>query len=255
MKNKISVAVSALAVFYMTGTALSDDSVYLKFPITVKGWTGSETNSVSYTGQIARHTLHDSLKKLAGNGNGSPNPNLKANMMVYYEGKNKGRKIIAPKTKGLFIVEQTIVDQISSKKNLAGKTYKGVVNGMPNNMTGRELVTFWIDKASSAEKGVDLVNGYNYPQLISKFIMGAVFYNQVVDNYLDEKLSAEKKPNDKPYKKGARYTGKEHSWDEAFGYFGAPAHTLKLTPKQVYEIAKQGKKSKKPGGCFDVRGL
>ena len=51
------------------------------------------------------------------------------------------------------------------------------------------------------------------PQLISKFIMGAVFYNQVVDNYLDEKLSADKKPNDKPYKKGAAYTGKEHSWD------------------------------------------
>ena len=69
-------------------------------------------------------------------------------------------------------------------------------------------------------------------------------YNQAVDNYLDEKLSAKKKPNDKPYKKGKHYTGKEHSWDEGFGYFGAPAHTLKLTPRQVYEIAKQGKKSK-----------
>ena len=91
-----------------------------------------------------------------------------------------------------------------------------------------------------------MANGYNYPQLISKFIMGAVSYNQAVDNYLDEKLSAKKKPNDKPYKKGAPYTGKEHSWDEAFGYFGTPAHTMHLTPKQVYEIAKMGKKSKPP---------
>ncbi len=33
--------------------------------------------------------------------------------------------------------------------------------------------------------------------------------------------------------------GKEHSWDEGFGYFGAPAHTLKLTADQVYAIAKQ----------------
>jgi hypothetical protein len=90
------------------------------------------------------------------------------------------------------------------------------------------------------------VNGYNYGQLISKFIMGAVSYNQAVDNYLDEKLSADNKPNNKPYKKGAAYTGKEHSWDEAFGYFGAPAHTLSLSPKNVYEIAKQGSKSKKP---------
>ena len=86
-------------------------------------------------------------------------------------------------------------------------------------MTGPELVEFWIDKASSANKGLDMANGYNYGQLISKFIMGAVSYNQAVDNYLDEKLGADKKPNDKPYKKGAPYTGKEHSWDEAFRLF------------------------------------
>ena len=49
-----------------------------------------------------------------------------------------------------------------------------------------------------------------------------MFYNQAVDNYLDEKLRADNKPNDKPYKEGAAYTGKEHSWDEAFGYFGTP---------------------------------
>jgi hypothetical protein len=95
-----------------------------------------------------------------------------------------------------------------------------------------------------------MANGYNYPQLISKFIMGAVFYNQVVDGYLDENLSATKKPNNKPYKKGAPYTGKEHSWDEAFGYFGAPAHTLNLTPKQVYLIAKLGKKKPADGLKF-----
>ena len=111
--------------------------------------------------------------------------------------------------------------------------------GMPNGMTGTELLEFWIDKASSAKKGIDTANGYNYPQLISKFIMGAVFYNQAVDNYLDEKLGAKTKPNNKPYKKGAAYTGKEHSWDEAFGYFGAPANTLKLSAKDIYNIAKR----------------
>ena len=68
--------------------------------------------------------------------------------------------------------------------------------------------------------------------------MGAVFYHQAVDNYLDEKLSADKKPNNKPYKEGKHYTGKEHVWDEAWGYWGAAAHTLKLTPKESYEVAK-----------------
>ena len=69
--------------------------------------------------------------------------------------------------------------------------------------------------------------------------MGAVFYNQAVDNYLDEKMEAGTKPNDKPYKDGACYTGKEHSWDEAFGYWGAAAHSLLITPEQNYNIAKR----------------
>jgi hypothetical protein len=245
MKSYVISGASALALVFTSGTALASD-IYAGFPVTVKDYDGKKKTSVAYTGQIARHTLHDSLKKLASSGNGAPNADLKAKMMAYFSGKDAGRAIIAPKTKGPFTIKQTGVDDISKKKNLAGKTYKGTITGMPNNMTGPELVTFWIDKASAANKGYDAANGYDYGQLISKFIMGAVSYNQAVDNYLDEKLTAGKKPNDKPYKKGAYYTGKEHSWDEAFGYFGAPAHTLSLTPRQVYEIAKQGKKSKDP---------
>jgi hypothetical protein len=235
--QKLALAVAAAA--FISAPVQAADDVYGKFPVTVKDYAGSKTNSVSYTGQIARQVLHDSLKKLAGKGNGKANPKLKAEMMSYYAGKTKGRVIIAPKSKGKFVIKQSGVDQISKKKNLSGKTFKGAISGMPNNMTGPELVKFWIEKASSAQKGADMANGYNYPQLISKFIMGAVFYNQVVDNYLDENLSAKKKPNNKPYKKGAPYTGKEHSWDEAFGYFGIPAHALALSPKQLYAIAKR----------------
>ncbi len=217
---------------------------YKNFPVTVKGYKGDKKTSEAYTGQIARHMLHESLKKLAGKGNGKSNPSLEAQMMSYYSGKAQGRAIISPTGSKDFPIIETQVDQISKEKDLAGKTYKGTISGMPNQMTGSELIKFWIGKASSATKGQDKANGYDYPQLISKFIMGAVFYNQAVDNYLDEKLSAEKKPNDKPYKAGAAYTGKEHSWDEAFGYFGAPAHTMKLSAAQVYEIAKKGSKSK-----------
>jgi hypothetical protein len=106
-------------------------------------------------------------------------------------------------------------------------------------MTGLEVVKFMIDQASASEGGYDPLNGYDYTQLISKFLMGAVFYHQAVDHYLDEKLAANIKPNHEPYKDGAPYTGKEHVWDEAFGYFGAPAHALELSAADVYAIAKQ----------------
>ena len=241
---KVSLLGGAAALLSVAACTTTDTGMYSNFPVTVKNYSGKKTNSVSYTGQIARHTLHESLKSLAGKGNGKSNPELKAKMMSYYAGKDAGRPILSPKGNSSFPIMQSAVDQLSKKKNLSGKTYKGTISGMPNQMTGPDLIKFWIGKASNAKKGQDQANGYDYPQLISKFIMGAVLYNQAVDNYLDEKLGASTKPNDKPYKKGAVYTGKEHCWDEAWGYFGAPAHVMSLSAKQVYEIAKKGSKSK-----------
>ena len=152
-KRTTALALTATLVL-VSGNVMADGMVYEGFPVTVKGYSGSKATSVAYTGQIARQTLHDSIKKLAGSGNGSANPELKAQMMAYFQGKGAGRKILAPKTKGSFVIAQDAVDDISKKKNLAGKTYKGAISGMPNNMTGPEIVAFWIDKASSANKGL-----------------------------------------------------------------------------------------------------
>ena len=235
-KTTLAALIASSLVF---GCVFAKPDMYGNFPVTEKSYSGKKKDSTSYTGQVARHVLHNSLKKLSGKGNGNPNPELKATMMSYYSSKDAGRKIIDPTSKGEFKVKQTMVDEISKGKNLKGKTYKGLVNGFPGQMSGPEVFEFLIDKASSSNKGFDPVTGYNYPQLISKFMMGAVFYSQAVDNYLDEKMGADNKPNNKPYKKGAHYTGKEHSWDEAFGYFGAPAHAMALNAKQAYGIAKR----------------
>lgn len=235
-KTTFAALIASSLVF---GCVFAKPDMYGNFPVTEKSYSGKKKDSTSYTGQVARHVLHNSLKKLAGKGNGNPNPELKATMMSYYSSKDAGRKIIDPTSKGEFKVKQTMVDEISKGKNLKGKTYKGLVNGFPGQMSGPEVFEFLIDKASFSNKGFDPVTGYNYPQLISKFMMGAVFYSQAVDNYLDEKMGADNKPNNKPYKKGAHYTGKEHSWDEAFGYFGAPAHAMALNAKQAYGIAKR----------------
>ena len=217
------------------------DEAYADFPITLKGYKGDKETSVAYTGQIARQVFHNSLKKLAYKGNGSANAELEAQMMAYYTGE-KGLPIIDPVTKGAFVVKQKEVNEIGSG-SLSDKTYKGAVLGWPGNLTGKETVEFLIKKAAVTEKGYDPLTGYDYGQLISKFLIGSVFYSQIVDNYLDEKLDADNKPNNKPYKEGAHYTGKEHSWDEGFGYFGAPAHTLSISPEDLYTIAKQEEKA------------
>lgn len=178
-----------------TSVAHADASVYGNSPITVKGYSGDAKNSNSYKGQIARHLLLNSLKKLAGKGTGKANPELKAKMMSYYASKDAGRIIIDPQTAGDFKIKQTMIDDLSKNRNLQGKTFKGAVPSWAGKMTAPEVLEFMINKTSSATKGFDPLTGYNYPQLISKFGMGAVFYNQAVDNYLDEKLEAGNKPN------------------------------------------------------------
>ena len=241
MKIKNSKLASISVIFTSCLTLASpafSDTTYGPFPITVKGYTGTKTNSVSYTGQMARHVLHDSLKKLAGTGTGEDNPALEDEMMAYFSGSKKNKAIIAPVSKDGFKLKQTLINSISSGKNLSGKAYRGVVNGWPGQMTGAEVLEHMIKKAASAKGGFDPNTGYNYPQLISKFAMGAVFYNQAVDSYLDEKLGADNKPNGKPYKDGAYYSGKEHVWDEGFGYWGAAANALNLSAKENYEVAK-----------------
>ena len=239
LPSKIFFATLLSLVFVSVGVASDSVETYGPYPVTVKGYSGDKTDSTSYTGQMARHVLQTSLKKLAGSGNGEANPDLHAQMSAYYAGKDEGRSILSPKSKDGFPIKQSAVDEISKGKNLKGKTYKGAVTGWPGNMTGAEVTEFWIGKASGTSKGFDPLTGLDYGQLISKFLMGAVFYNQAVDNYLDELLEADKKPNDKPYKEGKQYTGKEHAWDEAFGYFGAPAHALALDANQAYGISKR----------------
>ena len=88
-----TLGVSALSLALVSGAAMADDAVYGKFPVTVKGYSGSKTSSTGYTGQIARHLLHDTLKKLAYKGNGSPNAALKAKMMRYFKGSKEGHAI------------------------------------------------------------------------------------------------------------------------------------------------------------------
>lgn len=63
-------------------------------------------------------------------------------------------------------------------------------------------------------------NGFEYAQLVDKGLMGACFYYQATSYYLtDEKIGDAVDNSTVTEGKG---TPKEHHFDEAFGYFGAP---------------------------------
>ena len=56
----MAVPLSSCGTISNTDSSANKDAVYEKFPVTVKGYKGSKKSSLSYTGQIARHTLHES---------------------------------------------------------------------------------------------------------------------------------------------------------------------------------------------------
>ena len=65
VKNLLASGAFITGVTVLSLNVNAGDSIYSKFPVTVKDYKGSKSSSVSYTGQIARHVLHDSLKNLA----------------------------------------------------------------------------------------------------------------------------------------------------------------------------------------------
>ncbi|MEO0568591.1 MAG: DUF4856 domain-containing protein [Pseudomonadota bacterium] len=238
MKRSLKIGTSLVAVA-MLATAASAE-VYGPYPITEKSYSGDKTDSVSYSGQVARSLLVEALKKLAAKGDGGDNAaELEAQMMAYFAGSEDDLPILSPGGKDGFNVKQTTLNEVSKGKNVSGKSYAGLMPAWPGNMTGAEVLEDMIKRAAKSNGGFDADTGMDWPQLIQKFALGAMAYNQAVDNYLDEKLLADNKPNNKPYKDGAHYTGKEHSWDEGFGYFGAAAHSANLSADQNVGITKQ----------------
>ena len=95
-KAKITIA-SVISILSLASFGFSDghsSDTYGPYPVTLKGYSGSKTNSVSYTGQIGRQVLHTSIKKLSSQGNGGANAGrIKAEMMSYFGGTDKNKKI------------------------------------------------------------------------------------------------------------------------------------------------------------------
>ncbi len=239
---------------------------YAGFPVRLKGAEGE--NSTSYKGQMARHVLRESLKETLKSPMSSGTAAILNEAKQYFENPDNivdAAEILSPVSKDAFKIKEKFNNELGTGKNLSGKLFNpekagdplsGVtvaesasVMGWPGKQTPKGLVESWL-KAFAEDHGnnsdgeadyYDMKHGYDYRQLVSKYLMGAVFYNQSVDKYLDENLVAGTKDNDAPYKDGAIYTGKEHSWDEGFGYFGAAANYSELTAKQNYEVAKKGK--------------
>ncbi|MDR8392494.1 DUF4856 domain-containing protein [Aliifodinibius sp. S!AR15-10] len=90
-----------------------------------------------------------------------------------------------------------------------------------NGITASNGTAGLIERENSGSTILVSANGREYGQLVEKGLMGAVFFNQIFNVYLTDDRIGPNVENEQ-LEEGANYTAKEHHFDEAFGYFGAP---------------------------------
>ncbi len=126
------------------------------------------------------------------------------------EARTPGKQLKNKTARGNTIYQDKFENLLKGMAEVSGTTVAGEFNA--SNGTAGVI--------RSGEKQY-LVNakGGEFTQLIEKGLMGAVFYDQIQNEYLsNEKLNVD---NEEPVDpdNGKFYTTMEHHWDEAFGYF------------------------------------
>lgn len=183
-------------------------------PTTYEFKDADGNSTVDYSGQTTRiakfKTLMDELKK----------------------GNTSGVEVDAATLHGMFSDDGTYswedaeLNAATSKK-LRDKTKNpGVIDALLDSLANASKSTVVASKGVAgvlADKRLLSANGIEYQQVIEKAMYGALFFNQIANNYLtEEKIGVLVPNNDQDPTSGKYYSSKEHYWDEAFGYFGAP---------------------------------
>ena len=274
-----------------TGDACDTEipTTYAGFP---SAYDPTATDSISYTGQTARHMLIlgmvDTMTSVTEQGD--TYDNYKTAMNVWIEGDDSLPVVWTPNG-GEALTDAATVGDISTGKNLDGKIaggngegggetskligdeFFGWTEGMDSTPLPIELVDYWVDKlATEATDGTDVsvttvagpatvsidqaqtdAHGRNYRQLIQKFLLGAVTLSQTANDYLQTDFA-----NTLGQEGTKKYGAGEHDWDEAFGYYGAARNNNDFTDNEA--AGKSGRDGWKNGyndingdGTIDVR--
>ena len=218
----------------------------------------ADSDSVSYTGQVARQLLITGMVDYmeAMTESGKTESEFLVDLDFYMNGDGAddaatGFRLKNGAADGSDILNAVTYGDISSGKNLDGKIAGG--NGEGGGETSKlitdffgwqgfegalpiDLVDSWTAAlAAQASDGVALTiptvdgdvvvdsvqydaAGRNYRQLLQKFLMGAVSFSQGTNDYFQSDWATQVTLQEGP---GKNYTEAEHNYDEAFGYYGA----------------------------------
>jgi hypothetical protein len=129
----------------------------------------------------------------------------------------------------------------------------------PGVTSPESLVLLWtnqLDELAAAWDGTNdypvyvTADGQDIGQLLQKFMLGAVAFSQGADDYMDDDVEGKGLLASHIPDEGKAYSGLEHAWDEAFGYFGAAQDYSSWTDD---EIASNASLDRNEDGLIDLK--
>ncbi len=178
------------------------------------------SNTVSYSGQIARLDMLEEMKSylLLADG-GQQIEASKLNDM--FQNQNNAYSTDALNNAGKQIKSKTFAPDLDAKyyenafdavaaASIVGANGTQAANGQAGLITRSNGNTILVDE-----------NGKEFTQIIEKGLMGSLMIHQIFNVYLTNERIGDNVENDAT-EQGANYTTMEHHWDEAFGYVGVP---------------------------------
>ncbi|WP_370398449.1 DUF4856 domain-containing protein [Tenacibaculum dicentrarchi] len=236
--KKVILSIFAVSALLMTSCSDEKDPIKeVKAPSTYT-FSRDAKSTVSYSGQQTRLDMHTQLKSALGKASTEVVDADKLNAMFNH--KEKATDF----ADGLVFKAS---DLNASSKNISGataysKTYKEDVkvflnsiftetaknSGKKEVLASKGVAGIMNRKADGSKKILVDANGFEYVQVFSKSLMGAMELDQIVNKYLSsDKLNVENEKN----KEGKNYTEMEHHWDEAFGYSALSNNALAIKDK------------------------
>ncbi len=197
------------------GSCVYDNVPSYTIPTSYNFTDANGNNTVSYSGQTERlNQLREIVVKLKTGTSTTINAQDLIDMYRNTGGNGNGNftfsstKQLKDKT---FIADQTQFETWMTNAAIASQSFGSQAsNGQAGTLTTGSK-TYLFDE-----------NGFEPLQLIEKGLMGACFMNQSLNVYfgpgkmdVDNSVAVNEA-------NGEYYTVMEHSWDEAFGYFGVP---------------------------------
>lgn len=216
----------------------------------------NDASSVSYSGQIERqamlHEMGDYMKLAHTLGRSISSDTLIAMYKNEYGFTGTYSKNLFSKT--FANDQQFFLDQMAEMAQASKET----TNAAPGK-TG--VLNEEYPQAGTAESAGYLVNanGLEYRQLITKRLMGAVFFHQAMEVYFGEDYMNDHGSDNQTVEAGKNYTAMEHHFDEAFGYAGIPTDlSAEYTDKNNSNLGSWGEyivERSNDNGTFGIPGL